>query len=110
MVPNRLVIVGQGYVGPPVAMRAVDTGYDVVGVDVDNRRIARLRAGESNLEDVSDQTVALAVASRRYLPSTDHADAQDFQYAVITVPTPLRHGVPDLTFDDVRSSWTRATA
>jgi nucleotide sugar dehydrogenase len=92
-------------------MRAVDVGYDVVGIDVDHHRIARLRSGESYVEDVPHRTVALALASGHYLPSTDYVDAQDFQYAVITVPTPLRDGVPDLTFvnDAATAVATRLT-
>ena len=33
----RVVIIGQGYVGLPVSMRAVEAGYDVVGYHVDKR-------------------------------------------------------------------------
>ena len=35
--PQRVVVVGQGYVGLPLAMRAVEVGHDVVGFDVDER-------------------------------------------------------------------------
>ena len=45
--PDRLVVVGQGYAGLPVAMRAVEVGFDVVGFDVDSERIKQLAAGES---------------------------------------------------------------
>jgi UDP-N-acetyl-D-glucosamine dehydrogenase len=34
--PDKVVVVGQGYVGLPVAMRAVELGFDIVGVDVDS--------------------------------------------------------------------------
>jgi UDP-N-acetyl-D-glucosamine dehydrogenase len=50
----RVAIIGQGYVGLPVAMRAVEAGYDVVGFDVDDAKTKRLAAGESVVEDVSD--------------------------------------------------------
>ena len=43
----RVVIVGQGYVGLPVAMRAVEVGHDVVGFDIDEERVKALSAGES---------------------------------------------------------------
>ncbi|WP_235489229.1 hypothetical protein, partial [Frankia sp. AvcI1] len=42
MSSNKLVVVGQGYVGLPVAMRAVAMGWHVVGVEVDPDRAARL--------------------------------------------------------------------
>ncbi|GAA3088898.1 nucleotide sugar dehydrogenase [Streptosporangium carneum] len=93
---EKLVVVGQGYVGLPLAMRAVEAGFDVVGIDVDEWRTKRLNAGESYVEDVDDDLLAAAHHSGRYLASTDYADAEAFDVCVITVPTPLREGVPDL--------------
>jgi UDP-N-acetyl-D-glucosamine dehydrogenase len=96
---NRtVVVVGQGYVGLPVAMRAVEVGYNVVGIDVDVRRTQSLRDGISFVEDISEATLASALASGRYLATTDYADTADFDIAVITVPTPLRESLPDLSF------------
>ncbi|MET8335437.1 nucleotide sugar dehydrogenase [Streptosporangium canum] len=93
---EKLVVVGQGYVGLPLAMRAVNAGFDVVGIDVDEWRVKRLNAAESYVEDVGDDLLAAAHRSGRYLASTDYADAEGFDVCVITVPTPLREGVPDL--------------
>jgi UDP-N-acetyl-D-glucosamine dehydrogenase len=95
---SRVVIVGQGYVGLPVAMRAVEVGFDVVGYDVDERRVKRLAAGESMVEDITDAELADALASGRYRPTTAGADMADFDIAVISVPTPLRDGAPDLSY------------
>ena len=52
---GRVVVVGQGYVGLPLAMRAAEVGYDVVGFDVDGARIARLAAGDSYVGDIPDR-------------------------------------------------------
>ncbi|GII62467.1 UDP-N-acetyl-D-glucosamine dehydrogenase [Sphaerisporangium krabiense] len=93
---DKLVVVGQGYVGLPLAMRAVEAGFDVVGIDVDAWRVKRLDAAESYIEDVGDDVLAEARRSGRYLPTIDYADAEGFDVCVITVPTPLREGVPDL--------------
>jgi nucleotide sugar dehydrogenase len=95
---KKLAIIGQGYVGLPVAMRAVEQGYRVVGVDLDQRRVAALRAGDSYVEDIPDSQLEAALDSGRYLPTTDYHDARDYDIAVITVPTPLREGLPDLSF------------
>ena len=51
---GRVVVVGQGYIGLPLAMRAVEVGYDVVGFDVDKARVSQLRQGESFIDDISD--------------------------------------------------------
>jgi UDP-N-acetyl-D-glucosamine dehydrogenase len=101
MTTATAIIVGQGYVGLPLAMRAVEAGYDVVGYDVDAERIEALAAGRSFVEDVADATVAAAVASGRYRPVTDLAGIDGFDVAVITVPTPLTEGAPDLSFIDL---------
>src|ERR1700726_2102125 len=95
--PDRLVVVGQGYAGLPVAMRAVEVGFDVVGFDIDASRIKRLAAGESHVEDVSSSVVAGALATGRYEPTDDPKRTHGFDVAVIDVPTPLSEGVPNLS-------------
>ena len=94
--PEHLVVVGQGYVGLPLAMRAVAVGMRVTGIDLDAQRIAGLAAGTSHVEDITDDELAAALATGRYLPTTDPADVAGFDVAVISVPTPLADGVPDL--------------
>ncbi len=92
------VVIGQGYVGLPVAVRAAEAGFDVVGFDVSTERVARLAAADSYVEDVSDERLRAALGSGRYRPSADPADLAGFDVAVISVPTPLADGAPDLSF------------
>jgi UDP-N-acetyl-D-glucosamine dehydrogenase len=94
----RVVVVGQGYVGLPLAMRAVEVGHDVIGLDVDEGRVKRLADGDSFVEDVAPATVAAALATGRYRITLDPADAAGFDVAVVTVPTPIRDGRPDLSY------------
>jgi nucleotide sugar dehydrogenase len=93
----RVVVVGQGYVGLPVAMRCAEVGFSVVGFDTDGARIEQLRAGNSYVEDVS-RDVLRAALTAGYSPMSDGDALGEFDVAVITVPTPLRDGVPDLAF------------
>jgi UDP-N-acetyl-D-glucosamine dehydrogenase len=95
---RRLLVVGQGYVGLPLAMRGVEAGYDVVGYDVDESRIKHLASSESFVEDVTAAHLAAALASGRYQPTAEAGDCVGFDVAVITVPTPLREGAPDLSY------------
>jgi len=92
----RVVVIGQGYVGLPVAMRAVAVGFPVVGVETSADRVAELRAGRSYVSDISHAELGHAL-ERGYLAFTDLAEAGPFDVAVVTVPTPLRDGVPDLS-------------
>ena len=96
--PARVVVVGQGYVGLPLAMRAVEVGFDVVGLDVDEARVKRLESGDSFIEDVSDEELSAALATGRFRPTASAQDIDEFDVAVISVPTPLSEGSPDLTY------------
>lgn len=94
----RVVVVGQGYVGLPLAMRAVEVGHQVVGLEVDGERAKRLMAGESFVEDVPAAVLVEALGSGRYEVTTEPARCAGFDVAVVTVPTPLREGNPDLSY------------
>ena len=93
-----MVVVGQGYVGLPLAMRAVEVGYRVVGFDSSEDRVKQLAAGESYVEDVGNEELGAALASGRYRASTEPRSCGGFDFAVITVPTPLTERAPDLSF------------
>ncbi len=93
----KVVVVGQGYVGLPVAMRAVQVGFPVVGFEVSSARVESLKAGQSYVGDISNDELVAALAAG-YLPTSDEAHLAQFDIAVISVPTPLRDGMPDLTF------------
>ena len=95
---GKVVVLGQGYVGLPLAMRAAEVGWDVVGIDLDEKRAQRLKDADSYVEDISSEQLRAALASGRYQPSDGYAAAEGFDVAVITVPTPLRDGNPDLSY------------
>lgn len=95
---ERVVVVGQGYVGLPVAMRAVEAGYDVVGLDMNETRVAGLASGQSHVEDISNERLATCLESGRYRPTSDARDLAGFDIVVVSVPTPMSEGVPDLSY------------
>jgi UDP-N-acetyl-D-glucosamine dehydrogenase len=95
---TRVVVVGQGYVGLPLALRAVEAGHTVVGYDTNESRVKRLCAGESYVEDVTAEHLAAALETGRYTPSDEAKACAGFDVAVITVPTPLRDRAPDLSY------------
>ena len=95
---GRVVVVGQGYVGLPVAVAAAESGFDVVGFDLDATKVARINAGSSPVEDISDERLAALLAAGNYRATTDPADLAGFAVAVVSVPTPLANSAPDLTY------------
>jgi len=95
---STLAVIGQGYVGLPLAMAAVNAGYDVVGLDIDDHRVNRLVAADSFVEDIASAELAAALETGRYRPTSEWSEAGEAGIFVITVPTPLRDGVPDLSY------------
>lgn len=95
---ERCVVIGQGYVGLPVAVRAVLGGYDVIGFEIDPTKVAVLNSGGSHVEDIPPSTMTQILATGRYRASSDPLDLADFDVAVISVPTPMGEGVPDLSY------------
>jgi UDP-N-acetyl-D-glucosamine dehydrogenase len=94
----KVVVVGQGYVGLPLAVRAAEVGHRVVGYDTDEARVKRLADGQSFVEDVSSEALRRVLDAGSYTASADAASLAGFDVAVITVPTPLHEGVPDLRY------------
>ncbi|MEP7045354.1 MAG: nucleotide sugar dehydrogenase [Ilumatobacteraceae bacterium] len=95
---QRVAIVGLGYVGLPIALRSVEAGYTVLAVEVDQGRFTMLVDGHSYVEDISDRELADASATGRFHVVSSIAAVEYFDIALIAVPTPLREGVPDLTY------------
>jgi UDP-N-acetyl-D-glucosamine dehydrogenase len=95
---GSVVVIGQGYVGLPLAVRAVQVGHRVVGFDLDKGRTDQLRRGESFIDDISDDDIAECLRTGRYTPSDDPRELAGFRVAVVCVPTPLRDGAPDLSY------------
>lgn len=93
---TQLLVVGQGYVGLPMALRAVEKGFDVVGLDLNSRVVADLNNGHSHIDDVSDEELSNALA-KSYRASNEPADIAAADVVVVCVPTPLsEEGGPDL--------------
>lgn len=92
-----VTVIGLGYVGLPLAERAVACGCAVTGVDASEAVVAGLRAGRSHVDDISDADVTrVLVSGFTPLHVTDQLPPADVH--VICVPTPLSSdGGPDLS-------------
>lgn len=85
----KLGVVGLGYVGLPLAVEMVRQGFEVCGIDLDERKIDMLGRGESYVQDVTSDKLAEALASGRFRPTTDYAALAELDAVSICVPTPL---------------------
>ena len=97
-VSRVLAIIGQGYVGLPLAMAAVDAGWTVVGIDNFEAKVAQINSGKSPVEDISDTELQAALTSGAYRASTDFSSVAKASVITICVPTPLdEKREPDLS-------------
>jgi UDP-N-acetyl-D-glucosamine dehydrogenase len=103
-----LAIIGQGYVGLPLAMAAVDAGWSVIGIEKSVSRVNQLNSGSSPVEDISDTRLANAIAANKFIASNDPSDVSVASVVTICVPTPLDEARnPDL---ELLESATRDVA
>ena len=103
--PQVLAIIGQGYVGLPLAMAAVDAGWTVIGIDNFAAKVAQINAGSSPVEDISDKQLQAAISNGDYKATTDFSAVAQASVVTICVPTPLdSKREPDLTL--LRSAAT----
>ncbi|MGN6301443.1 MAG: nucleotide sugar dehydrogenase [Angustibacter sp.] len=93
---TNVVVVGQGYVGLPMALSAARAGMSVVGLDTNPAVCEALNAGHSHIGDVSDAELADGL-QRGFRASIDPACIASADVVVVCVPTPLSpDGGPDL--------------
>jgi UDP-N-acetyl-D-glucosamine dehydrogenase len=104
--PRFLAIIGQGYVGLPLAMAAIDGGWNVIGVDSVSTKVAQINSGSSPVEDISDAQLKLAISRGSYEATTDFSRIIEASVVVICVPTPLdRNREPDLSLLCNAAKW-----
>lgn len=95
----RLAIIGQGYVGLPLAVAFARVGFPVFGIDTDLDRVGALNAGRSYIQDVDSAELGELVRQGRYVATSDATVLADSDAVIICVPTPLgKSKDPDISF------------
>ncbi|MBE6069931.1 MAG: nucleotide sugar dehydrogenase [Clostridium lundense] len=91
-------IVGQGYVGLPLAIE-FSKKVRVIGFDVNQNTVESLNSGKSHIIDISDTILSEAIVRNRYIASSDPNSLRDCDVIIICVPTPLgKDKIPDLSY------------
>ena len=92
-------ILGLGYVGLPLAAAFGEAGFQVIGIDPDQRKVDRLNLGESYVQDVSGKQVSRLIKQGKFTATTDFSALKKCDAVSICVPTPLRKtGDPDMSY------------
>jgi len=95
----RVVIVGQGYVGLPLAMAICAAGHEVIGFDLNTKIVTDLNSGISHIEDTDSTVLSEWISSGKYRASSAPSDFAQSEIAIIAVPTPLdENRLPDVSY------------
>jgi len=95
----RVSIIGQGYVGLPLAVEFARAGFPVVGVDTDPDRVAALNLGQPHSPDVQREDLLAVLGDGRYRATSDFSVLERSDVVIICVPTPLRKSKdPDISY------------
>jgi UDP-N-acetyl-D-glucosamine dehydrogenase len=86
---TTVTIVGQGYVGFPLAISAAIAGNTVVGYDNDKSRISDIIQGKFSISELDTQSISLLISNNIYIPTNDPTLISESDIVVLAVPTPL---------------------
>lgn len=94
-----LGVVGLGYVGLPLAVEKAKAGYQVIGFDIQAKRVALVNQGKNYIGDVVDQELQELVARGLLKATVDYSDIAVVDAVAICVPTPLdKYQQPDISY------------
>ncbi|HED04341.1 MAG TPA: nucleotide sugar dehydrogenase [Candidatus Fraserbacteria bacterium] len=97
--PERVAVIGLGYVGLPLAVAFCQNGFGVTGIDLDHQRLGQLEKGKSYIQDVSSETIADCLKSGRFRVSSEYQALSQAEAIIVCVPTPLRKTKdPDMSY------------
>lgn len=94
-----LSIIGLGYVGLPLCIQFARCGANVLGLDIDAKKVDAIKAGESYIHHIPAETVAEQVQAGRLQASADFSKIRQCDAVIICVPTPLsKNREPDISY------------
>lgn len=106
----RVGIIGQGYVGLPLAICCAEQGFSVIGFDKDPTKVDALERGECYIKHLDGTRLKAVRESQRYIASTDFRRLAEADILIICVPTPLSpQREPDMRFVEATARAIRAT-
>lgn len=91
---SNLSVIGLGYVGMPIAVEFANRGIQVIGFDIDKKKIAQYKSGIDATNEVGD----VAIASCAVDFTSDENRLREANFHIVAVPTPVNNDhTPDLT-------------
>jgi len=95
----KICVIGLGYVGLPLAVEYAGAGFEVLGIDVDPRKIAKLNRGDNYIDDVDSNKLREIVKAGKFSAASDYKDIGAQEVIFICVPTPFTDNKePDVSY------------
>jgi len=95
----RIGIIGLGYVGLPLAIHFGQKGFNVIGFDLDTRKIDKILHGESYIKHIPADTIRELTNAKQFDVTIDFSRLSEADCILICVPTPLSDKMePDLSY------------
>jgi len=95
----KIAVIGLGYVGLPLSIQFARSRVNVLGIDVDSKKVELLNKGQSYIKHVEASAIAELVDCRKFSASTDFSLIKQVEAVIICVPTPLtKNREPDISF------------
>ncbi|MEN8192419.1 MAG: nucleotide sugar dehydrogenase [Bacteroidota bacterium] len=92
-------IIGLGYVGLPLGLEFTEKGYNVLGFDLDEKKIESLSKGETYIKHIPSDRIKKSVDAGHLSATTDFSRLAEVDSIIICVPTPLdSHREPDMSY------------
>ncbi|MBO8166297.1 MAG: nucleotide sugar dehydrogenase [Kosmotoga sp.] len=92
-------VIGLGYVGLPLAVEKAKAGFDVIGFDIQEKKVQMVNEGHNYIGDVVNEDLERIVKEGKLRATTDFDELKNCDVAAICVPTPLnKYKQPDLTY------------
>ena len=96
---KKVAIIGLGYIGLPLSLQFAGSCADVVGIDIDSAKVEALNAGKTYIKHIPNVAIQEALASGKFIASTDFGRVKEVESVIVCVPTPLtKTREPDLSY------------
>ncbi|MBM3712904.1 MAG: nucleotide sugar dehydrogenase [Actinobacteria bacterium] len=95
----KVGIIGLGYVGLPLAIEFSLKDFNVIGFDIDPKKIQILNSGRSFIKHIDSKKILTAVNDKKFFATNDFSKLVETDAVIVCVPTPLNENrEPDMTF------------
>lgn len=93
----KVCVIGQGYVGLPLAIASAQAGDEVTGIDTNQILVTSLNNGIDHIKGQDSPELKKLIKNGRYRATIDFNSVKECNIVIICVPTPLdSEGQPDL--------------